>query len=119
MANLDRTAKFYEDLGFIVTDKTPDYLSIRLNWFWVEFVRQDKAEETVFQPVLAVESGDNGKGQFVHISVTNVDEFYKHVLEKGMKPSSKPKDFRWGRREFILPDPDGYKLVFFNKGTKK
>lgn len=33
----------------------------------------------------------------------------------GMKPSSEPRDWPWGRREFVLRDPDGYKLVFFKK----
>jgi len=51
----------------------------------------------------------------VNISVQSVDEFYEAMLAKGLKPSSEPLDFPWGRREFVLADPDGYKLVFFSK----
>jgi hypothetical protein len=32
-----------------------------------------------------------------------------------LKPEDVPKDIPQGRREFMLRDPDGYKLVFFTK----
>lgn len=117
VGDLDRTIKFYEMLGFQFKERTsPDSITARLNWFWIEFVKQDKAEPNVFQKEIDGDNAqNNGAGLFVHISVVNVDEFYKVLLTKGIKPSSEPKDFPWGRREFILRDPDGYKLVFFNK----
>ncbi len=51
-------------------------------------------------------------------SVENVDDYYKQLLDKGIKPSSEPKDWEWGNREFVVKDPDGYRLVFFNKVKK-
>jgi hypothetical protein len=32
-----------------------------------------------------------------------------------MKPASEPQARRKGGREFLLRDPDGYKLLFFEK----
>ena len=111
--DINKTAEFYEALGFEFKNRTPDYMTAYLNEFWVEFVREDKAEESVFKNELNPECA--GPNVFVHISVGDVDGFYDGVLSKGLKPTSVPKDFPWGRREFIIRDPDGYKLVFFQK----
>ncbi len=114
--DLDKTAEYYEKLGFNFKNRTADYATAYLNWFWLEFVAQDKAEKIVFQKEADLEPGkQRGAGLFVHISVQNVDEFYEAMLAKGLKPASEPQDFTWGRREFVIRDPDGYRLVFFQK----
>jgi len=47
--------------------------------------------------------------------VDDADASYQEVVAKGIKPSSEPRDWPWGNREFVVRDPDGYKLVFFQK----
>ncbi len=111
--DIDKTAEFYDALGFIFTKREPDHLSIRLNWFWIDFHPQDKEDKPEFQKEANLDN--KGAGLFTYIKVDNVDEFYEAVVAKGLKPSSQPKDWPWGNREFILRDPDSYKLVFFNK----
>jgi catechol 2,3-dioxygenase-like lactoylglutathione lyase family enzyme len=112
--DLDKTTEFYEKLGFNFKTRTPDYATAYLNQFWIEFVAQDKVEKSVFQKEADVNhAGHRGAGLFVHFNVQNTDDFYDAILAKGLKPSSEPKDFLWGRREFVIRDPDGYRLVFF------
>jgi catechol 2,3-dioxygenase-like lactoylglutathione lyase family enzyme len=113
VADTKKTAEFYEALGFTITKREPDHLSIRLNWFWIDFHPQDKEDIPQFQKEALAEN--KGGGTFLYISVDDVDEFYQDVLAKGLKPSSDPQDYPWGNREFMLRDPDGYKLVFFQK----
>ena len=48
------------------------------------------------------------------LSVENVDEFHEYLLTQGLQPASEPQNAR-GNREFILHDPDGYKLVIFKR----
>jgi catechol 2,3-dioxygenase-like lactoylglutathione lyase family enzyme len=108
-----KTAEFYEKLGFIFTKREPDHVSIRLNWFWIDFHPQDKEDKPAFQKEATTDP--KGAGTFLYISVDHVDEFYEGLLAKGLKPSSEPRDWPWGNREFIIRDPDGYKLVFFQK----
>jgi catechol 2,3-dioxygenase-like lactoylglutathione lyase family enzyme len=99
--DLDKTKKFYEDLGFRFEDKKGDYLKAYINWFSVEFYKR---------------KADNAdSGAHIQINVDDVNEFYKDVVSKGMKPEGEPEDIPAGRREFLLLDPDGYKLVFFTK----
>lgn len=110
--DIDKTIEFYEKLGFNFKTRTADHATAYLNWFWMEFVAEDKAEPSVFQGQLDEHRPGN---IFVHISVQDVDEFYEALLAKGLKPAAEPRDFSWGRREFVIRDPDGYKLVFFEK----
>ena len=108
-----KTAEFYEALGFQFTKREPDHISVRLNWFWIDFHPQDKEAKPEFQKEANLEN--KGAGTFLYISVDDVDEFYKGLLAKRLKPTSEPRDWPWGNREFIIRDPDGYKLVFFQK----
>jgi catechol 2,3-dioxygenase-like lactoylglutathione lyase family enzyme len=101
VTDLDKTKKFYEDLGFRFGTPKGDYLIAYINWFSVEF-----------HPVKPENAGG---GAHTQLSVDDVDEFYKQVKAKGMKPEGEPGDTAMGRREFMLLDPDGYKLVFFTK----
>ncbi len=111
--DIKKTAKFYKALGFQFDKLEPDHLSIHLNWFWIDFHPQDKEDKPDFQKEAKLTN--KGAGLFLYISVENVDDFYKGLLAKGLKPKSKPRDLPWGNREFLIRDPDGYKLVFFKR----
>ncbi|OGK47905.1 hypothetical protein A2963_03580 [Candidatus Roizmanbacteria bacterium RIFCSPLOWO2_01_FULL_40_13] len=111
--DVKKTANFYKALGFKIEINKPDHLSIKLNWFWLDFHPADRENKPEFQKEASF--SNKGAGLFLYISVNDVDEFYKGLLAKGLKPSSKPRDWPWGNREFVVRDPDGYKLVFFKK----
>lgn len=112
--DVKKTVAFYESLGFRPGKQTDGYATIYVNWFWVDLVQvssEDKGEE--FQR--EANANAKGAGMFLNISVDDVDAYYADVLELGLKPSGEPQTWPWGRREFVLRDPDGYKLVFFTK----
>jgi hypothetical protein len=44
-----------------------------------------------------------------------VEDSYNELLAKGLKPAGEPKERVRGIREFLIHDPDGYKLIFFRK----
>jgi catechol 2,3-dioxygenase-like lactoylglutathione lyase family enzyme len=102
VSDLGQTADFYETLGFHLEKREEDYVMVRINWFWVEFYKGSPAP---------------GNGQFVYVSVENVDEYYDYLKTKGIKSGSEPMDSKTvkGRREMMVSDPDGYQLVFFHK----
>jgi uncharacterized glyoxalase superfamily protein PhnB len=56
-----------------------------------------------------------GGGLSLYIKVDDVEDFYKAVVARGMRPSSEPRRMPTGHRGFVLRDADGYKLVFFAK----
>ena len=110
--NLQKTAKFYEDLGFETRRRDAEHITVYSNWFWLDFIAASKEQRPGFKNDAQLEN--KGAGIFLYLSVDNVDECYAELLAKGLKPS-KPYDSPWGNREFILRDPNGYKLVIFKR----
>jgi catechol 2,3-dioxygenase-like lactoylglutathione lyase family enzyme len=104
VSDLSRTAEFYETLGFRRGKEEPDRLTVWVNWFFVTFIAQDRQED-----------GEKGAGQFTYVKVDDLDDYYKAVVSEGLRPESEPQARHDGGREFLLRDPDGYGLVFFEK----
>lgn len=103
--------KFYKKLGFGLVRSDDEHSVVRLGDFEIWLVNM--RDEDIF-------SGDafaseKGKGLYVYIEVEDVDATYKSFLKLGITPHTEPKDWHWGNREFIIKDPDGYKLCFWQK----
>lgn len=106
--NLDTTVEFYKKLGFEI-QKSGDTARIKMGDFTLAFIDENKT------PI----KNDSGKepkglGVFTYIEVENVDEYFKSLQDRGIKTSSEPRDWPWGKREFAVKDPDGYKLIFYS-----
>ena len=111
--DVKQTAKFYRALGFKVDKQTKDYLSIYLKLFWIDFHNFASEDKPEFKKEARM--ANKGAGLYTYLSVDDVDKAYKSLVSKKFKPSSKPRDWPWGNREFVIRDPDGYKLVIFKK----
>jgi catechol 2,3-dioxygenase-like lactoylglutathione lyase family enzyme len=111
--NLNKTAKFYETLGFEIRKREAAHLTAYSNWFWIDFIAVDKEERSAYRKVGA--AAGRGAGQLLYLSVDDVDSFHSYLRSKGLKPSGEPQDWPSGNREFMLRDPDGYNLVIFKK----
>ncbi len=44
--------------------------------------------------------------------VSDVDEFYQHVLAHDFRPEAPPRNAEWNERYFHMVDPDGHALSF-------
>jgi catechol 2,3-dioxygenase-like lactoylglutathione lyase family enzyme len=102
--DLARAAEFYETIGFRRGKEEPDRVTFYVNWFFVTLVAGDRTA-----------AGAKGAGVFLYIKVDDVEDFHDAVLSKGLKPAGEPERQPSGSREFVLRDPDGYNLVFFQK----
>jgi len=102
--------KFYKKLGFNVKRSDDKYSVVQLGGFEITLVNmRDEAE-------FAKDSmaSEKGRGMYIYIQVDNVDAKYDELLKSGIRPVTKPRDWEWGNREFIVKDPDGYKLCFWH-----
>jgi catechol 2,3-dioxygenase-like lactoylglutathione lyase family enzyme len=100
--DLSRTAEFYEAIGFRRGKEEPGRVTFYVNWFFVTFIEHDRG-------------GDAGSGLLVYIKVDDIESFHEAAVSKGLKPSGEPQVGPSGNREFVLRDPDGYQLAFFEK----
>jgi uncharacterized glyoxalase superfamily protein PhnB len=103
--------KFYKKLSFEVKESDDTHSVVSLSGFEITLVNM--RDEEIFSKDSM--STDKGRGMYLYISVDNVDLKYKELVSSGLKPATEPKDWDWGNREFILKDPDGYKLCFWQK----
>lgn len=111
--DLDVTAAFYQKLGFRMGARDERTLTCYVNWFSMQFIVASLEDKDEF--VREATAEPRGAGLYINIKVDNIDEFYTEAVANGMQPSSEPRDWPWGNREFVMRDPDGYKLVFFQK----
>jgi catechol 2,3-dioxygenase-like lactoylglutathione lyase family enzyme len=111
--DLSRTAEFYEAIGFRRGKQEPDRVTFYVNWFFATFIAQDREHDAELRK--ETELATQGSGLFLYIKVDDVEGFHNAVLSMGMKPAGQPVVGTSGNREFVLRDPDGYKLVFFQK----
>lgn len=105
--NPEATFDFYQKLGFNA-QKTEDGVRIKLGDFTLYFIDEHKTP-------IQNESGKTPKGLgiYTYVEVDDVDQYYTEIKANGISPRTEPKTWPWGKREFVVKDPDGYKLVFF------
>jgi catechol 2,3-dioxygenase-like lactoylglutathione lyase family enzyme len=111
--DIARTADFYQMLGFRMGERTETTCKVYMNWFWMQFTAISAEDKPEFQKEAQAEP--KGGGLYINLAVDGIDDLYADLLARGVQPSSEPRDWPSGSREFVLRDPDGYKLVFFEK----
>jgi catechol 2,3-dioxygenase-like lactoylglutathione lyase family enzyme len=52
-----------------------------------------------------------GSGAVLHLWVGDVDAFHDALVDRGIRPESAPAERPWGDRDFVVVDPDGYRLT--------
>ncbi len=103
--------KFYKKLGFEVVQSDEETSTVRLDGF--ELVLVNMRDEAMFAKDAI--AGEKGIGMYIYLKVDDVDAFHAKLQQIGIKPHTEPKNWPWGNREFIVKDPDGYKLCFWQK----
>jgi catechol 2,3-dioxygenase-like lactoylglutathione lyase family enzyme len=111
VTDVKKSAAFYETLGFKPQDVRADYTAVLLNDFVIHFHDKNAVPGPYFRKESLAEP--KGAGLYVYVAVSNVDAYYRDLLDKGITTSTEPRDWPWGNREFVVRDPDMYKLVFY------
>lgn len=101
-ADLDETVEFYTSLGFALgyDDREGDgYVVLTMDGGALHFFQHDMLDAT-----------GNDAGAYLHVD--NADLLHGRWAALGLGPDSIPRlspveDKPWGKREFVLMDPDG------------
>jgi catechol 2,3-dioxygenase-like lactoylglutathione lyase family enzyme len=105
--------KFYKRLGFEVLESDEEHSIVSPGGFSLDLVSMRDDSRFSHDSMAA----DKGRGLYIYIRVDNVDERYRELVALGHEPT-KPKDWEWGNREFVLKDPDGCELCFWQPAPK-
>jgi catechol 2,3-dioxygenase-like lactoylglutathione lyase family enzyme len=81
VSDLDKTAQFYEMLGFRPGKRDDHQFTCYVNWFWLTFTTdQDKANVEL------------GSGPTLYLKVDDIDDCYGAVLARGLpRPASRAR----------------------------
>ena len=109
------SVEFYAKLGFQTVRVDKSVAELSLGAMTLHCIDKETAREQseAFQKEAFGEP--KGTGLYINIEVEDVDTYYRELKDKGLKPSSEPRNWPWGHREFAIRDSDGYKLVFYQK----
>lgn len=105
------SVKFYKKLGFNVTQSDERNTTVELDGFEIILVTMRDEEEFNRDSLAA----DKGRGLYVYVHTDDVNAKYAELQKLGLSPATKPCDWPWGNREFVIKDPDGYKVCFWQK----
>lgn len=100
-------ADFYIKLGFEDVSEDKGQTRIKAEGMTLCYMDESKIEFPLGNET------SKGEGFYIYFQVENVDEYYQSLKDRGLQPSTEPRDWPWGKREFVIRDPDRYKLVFY------
>lgn len=112
----EETLAFYrEGLGFLIADswnRNPDDKGVVFQAAsgMIEFLVMPKKKEPIF-----AWGKSKPQGMMIVIETGNIDEFYKRVKSKKLEIHEKIKNRKWGHRTFIIRDPNGVELYFYEE----
>jgi catechol 2,3-dioxygenase-like lactoylglutathione lyase family enzyme len=113
VTDVKKSAAFYKGLGFTPKEVDKLFAAVTLGHFELHFHDKHAVPGPYFRRESLAEP--KGAGLYIYIAVKQIDAFYRSLLEKGVVTSTEPRDWPWGNREFVVRDPDMYKLVFYEK----
>lgn len=113
--DVETSISFYKELGFEVISNDGVVGEIKLGTMKLDLIAQDTAKEQGESFQKEAFGEPKGTGVYIYVEIDNIDDYFKQLKEAGITPSTEPRDWPWGQREFVVRDPDRYKLVIYQK----
>jgi predicted enzyme related to lactoylglutathione lyase len=98
VGNAERAIAFYEKLGFVVVLKSGDYTAMGRDAVQIGLFHTRSTAQT--------------KPGSVYIQISQVDDFYREVKNRGLKITRDLRTQPSKMREFSVTDPDNNTIVF-------
>ena len=113
--DIESSIMFYTLLGFELVDNLGSVAEMQLSGMRLQFVAQNTAQDQDASFQRDAYGEPKGTGVYLNMAVEKIDAWYAQLKQAGIQPSTEPRDWPWGQREFVARDPDGYKIVFYEK----
>ena len=115
VSNLDRTTKFYTELGFKSNGKSKELTSFFVGEddFVMHFFLKDILKTSIKSEIVDSQNVNEVLFTLSAESKDQVDTWVKEVEKAGGKIISKPEEFGEGYYGFVFADPDGHTFNVF------
>lgn len=118
VTNLENSLKFYKTIGFKIEYDRPENKFVFISLGKIQFMLQEISDNDKWNIMELTYPFGNGIN--FQLEVDNVNEIYKELKENNYKITFEIEEnwYRQGNRllgnkEFLIQDPDGYLLRFF------
>ncbi len=113
------THYFYKEIGAEVLELSDDKVVVQLGDFEFHFCNENTEPFVEYQYLTNFEK--RGQGTLFYVEVNDISQAFSIVSEISYlrdnisthKIITGTKKNHWGGKEFLVEDPDGYKLVFW------
>ncbi len=119
VSDLDRTTKFYTELGFKSNGSSKELTSFLIgeNDFVMHFFLKDILKINIKGEITNSQNSNEVVFTLSAESINQVNNWAKEVQSAGGKIISQPEEFGEGYYGFLFADPDGHKFnVFYMEG---
>jgi catechol 2,3-dioxygenase-like lactoylglutathione lyase family enzyme len=103
------SVKFYKKLGFEIVKSDDEASIVKLDNLKIELVTMRDESEFARDSMIS----DRGRGMYIYIKSDDVDKEFIRLSKLRAEIKDRPRDWPWGRREFVVKDPDGYKFCIW------
>lgn len=118
VTNLENSLKFYKTIGFKIEYDRPENKFAFISLGEIQFMLQEISDNDKW--TVAPLTYPFGNGVNFQLEVSNLDEIYNNLKSANYKITFdieenwyRQDDQLLGNREFLVQDPDGYLLRFF------
>lgn len=111
ISSVEKTYNFYKELGAKILEKDEDKVVAKLGDFNFHFIKD--TSEPFDEYLHATRKEGRGQGSLFYIEVEDLMEFYFELKNSALGATTSIFVNNWNGEEFLLEDPDGYKLVFY------
>ena len=124
VTNLENSLKFYKTIGFKIEYDRPENKFVFISLGKIQFMLQEISNNDKWNVMELTYPFGNGIN--FQLEVNNVNEIYKNLKDNNYKITFEIEEnwYRQGNRllgnkEFLIQDPDGYLLRFFEDSGEK
>lgn len=114
VSDLDRSVSFYDGvLGLPMAERGDRSARFETTSCTLK-VEEDFDAETLSKFGLEPPGDRRGDGLIVVVEVEDADDCFERVSDQEVEVVGDPRSVPWGRRMFLVRDPDGYVLEIFH-----
>lgn len=114
VTDLDQSVQFYdEEIGLSVRKRGDRSATFKTASGTLK-IEEDFDAETLANFGLEPPGDDRGKGVIIVLEVADADRIYDGLNEHEVDIIKEPSEVPWGRKMFLVRDPDGYVLEIYH-----
>jgi predicted enzyme related to lactoylglutathione lyase len=109
--DLDKTENFYKELDVEISERNERKLVFKIGDLELHF----NTDEPIKEYASNFSQSPRGAGIIFGIEIDNVDQYYSKLKSTNANILSSIIKAPWETREFLVNDPNGYHIVFWQE----